>query len=153
MGRCAMPEPATSIRISDADRQRVGDRLQAAVAEGRIGLAEFDERIGRAWAARTAEDLAGLTVDLPEQSSSPAKRRSAMPLWARITICSSFGAWFLAVTVNVMIWALVSLSSDEPIHPWWIWVAGPWGMVLLAGAVAVRLGPVRARQCSGRLQR
>lgn len=148
-----MSEPATSIRASDADRQRVGDRLQQALAEGRIGLAEFDERIGLAWAARTAEDLAGLTADLPAQPSSPAKRKQSMPKWVRILMQTSFGAWFLAVTVNVMIWALVSLSSDEPIHPWWIWVAGPWGAVLLAGAVAARLGLVPGRQCSGRLQR
>ncbi|WP_187351948.1 DUF1707 SHOCT-like domain-containing protein [Allosaccharopolyspora coralli] len=142
-----------TIRVSDADRRRVGDRLQQAVAEGRIELAEFDERVRLAWAAQTADDLARLTADLPEQPSSPATTRSSTPKWMRMVLRTSFGAWLLAVAVNVVIWALVSVGVDEPVHPWWIWVAGPWGAVLLAGALAGRLGLVPGGQCSGRLQR
>jgi hypothetical protein len=41
--------------------------------------------------------------------------------------------WAAAVLVNVVVWAVVSLSAQEWIYFWPVWVAGPWGAVLLAG--------------------
>jgi hypothetical protein len=53
------------LRVSDAERQAVTDRLAAHFAEGRLDHDEFDERNGRAMAASTRADLAGLLDDLP----------------------------------------------------------------------------------------
>jgi hypothetical protein len=53
-----------ALRASDADRDRVIDLLRAAVADGRLDPAEFDERLDAALAARTIEALAPLTADL-----------------------------------------------------------------------------------------
>jgi hypothetical protein len=49
----------------DADRERAVDVLKDAFTEGRLTRDEYDERLGRAYAARTHQDLALLTGDLP----------------------------------------------------------------------------------------
>jgi hypothetical protein len=53
-----------ALRASDADRDRVIELLRAAVADGRLNPAEFDERLDAALAARTIEALVPLTADL-----------------------------------------------------------------------------------------
>ena len=54
------------LRVSDAERQAVTDRLAGHFADGRLDQIEFDERAGRAMSAKTRADLAGLLDDLPE---------------------------------------------------------------------------------------
>lgn len=41
-------------------------------------------------------------------------------------------SWLFASALNLAIWVMVSVFSAESVYPWWIWVAGPWGAVLLA---------------------
>jgi hypothetical protein len=53
------------IRVSDAERQDAADRLGAAMADGRIDLTEYDERLALAYAAVTYGDLEQLFADLP----------------------------------------------------------------------------------------
>ncbi|MEV8533467.1 DUF1707 domain-containing protein [Streptomyces sp. NPDC051211] len=53
------------LRASDADRERVAERLRDAVAEGRIDMEEFEERLEAAYTSRTYADLEPLTRDLP----------------------------------------------------------------------------------------
>ena len=58
------PPSSPALRASDADRDRVIELLRAAVADGRLNSAEFDERLDAALTARTLEALAPLTADL-----------------------------------------------------------------------------------------
>ena len=60
----ADPPSSPALRASDADRDRVIELLRAAVADGRLDPAEFDERLDAALAARTIDALALLTADL-----------------------------------------------------------------------------------------
>jgi Domain of unknown function (DUF1707) len=60
----ADPPSSPALRASDADRDRVIELLRAAVADGRLDPAEFDERLDAALAARTIDALAALTADL-----------------------------------------------------------------------------------------
>jgi hypothetical protein len=60
----ADPPSTPALRASDADRDRVIDVLRAAVTDGRLDQAEFDERLDAALAARTFDALAPLTADL-----------------------------------------------------------------------------------------
>jgi hypothetical protein len=60
----ADPPSSPALRASDADRDRVIELLRAAVADGRLAPAEFDERLDEALAARTIDALAALTADL-----------------------------------------------------------------------------------------
>jgi hypothetical protein len=54
-----------SMRASSADRERAVDVLKAGFTEGRLTQDEYNDRMGRAYAARTYGELAALTADLP----------------------------------------------------------------------------------------
>ena len=54
------------IRVSDAERTEVADRLAAHYGDGRLNQAEFDERVAQAMSAKTRGELRGLFDDLPE---------------------------------------------------------------------------------------
>jgi hypothetical protein len=55
-----------NIRISDADRERVVERLREHYAEGRLANDELDERVSAALGAKTFGDLRTVMRDLPE---------------------------------------------------------------------------------------
>ncbi|MFF8862591.1 DUF1707 domain-containing protein [Streptomyces sp. NPDC015139] len=54
-----LPSPAgfdrdgsgAGVLVSDEERERVAERVRAAVADGRLELAELDERLGRVYGA------------------------------------------------------------------------------------------------------
>jgi len=57
--------------------------------------------------------------------------------------------WLTAVSINVVIWVLVSGTSGHLIYPWPVWVAGPSGAALFAvsaGVTQIR----RSRRSSAR---
>jgi len=54
------------LRVSDAEREAVTDRLAEHFAAGRLDQAEFDDRVGRAMSATTRADLSGLFAGLSE---------------------------------------------------------------------------------------
>lgn len=58
--------PDEHLRVSDAERNAVAERLSAHYADGRLDQAEFDERVSRAMSAKTRGDLDGLFDDLPD---------------------------------------------------------------------------------------
>jgi Domain of unknown function (DUF1707) len=69
----AGPTRTAPPRASDADRETTVDILCAAVGDGRLTLAELDERVGAALSARTRAQLAALIADLPgRQRTTPA---------------------------------------------------------------------------------
>jgi uncharacterized protein DUF1707 len=61
-----MTHEAPAIRASDAEREQAVERLRAHAVDGRLTLEEFAERIDRAYAARTLDELNELSRDLPE---------------------------------------------------------------------------------------
>ena len=75
-------EPTHAHRASDTDRDHTAARLRDAVGEGRLTLAEADERIAAAYTAVHHHDLAALTADLPAPPpppAPPARRRPPLP--------------------------------------------------------------------------
>jgi hypothetical protein len=64
-GYQAQARMSPAMRAATADRERAVDVLKAGFAEGRLSQDEYNERIGRAYAARTYGELAALTADLP----------------------------------------------------------------------------------------
>lgn len=54
-----------NMRVSDAERAEVADRLSKHYSDGRLDETEFNERIDQAMRAKTHADLGGLLADLP----------------------------------------------------------------------------------------
>ncbi|MEU8886850.1 DUF1707 domain-containing protein [Streptomyces sp. NPDC048442] len=60
-----MTSDLPELRASDADRERIAEVLRDAVAEGRLDMEEFDERLEAAYKSRTQGELQLLVRDLP----------------------------------------------------------------------------------------
>jgi hypothetical protein len=60
-----------AVRMSDADREAVAQRLHKAVGEGRLTLAEFEQRVAGVHAARTFADVEPYVADLPGGPVAP----------------------------------------------------------------------------------
>jgi hypothetical protein len=146
----ALPEH----RASDADRDRVAAVLRDAHAEGRLDVDELTERLDATYASRTYGELAALTQDLPVTGDRPSPAPAPTPVPASAPavpgpvgrppvrrtdrdLRGAWAAWGVAVSVNVVIWLLVAITSG-PVYFWPMWVAGPWGAVLLVLTVAER---------------
>ncbi|MFB4309130.1 DUF1707 domain-containing protein [Actinomadura sp. GTD37] len=70
-----LPEPsggpsAPDMRAGDADREQAAQVLRDAAGDGRLTLAELDERLDAVYAAKTYGELAPLTRDLPAPGTS-----------------------------------------------------------------------------------
>ncbi|HEY9379492.1 MAG TPA: hypothetical protein VIQ02_20635, partial [Jiangellaceae bacterium] len=63
----------------------------------------------------------------------PAVRRQT----GNTALTAAWWVWGTAVSINVVIWLLVSISSGWT-YFWPAWVAGPWGAVLLMMTLANR---------------
>lgn len=142
-----MPRPEH--RASDADRDRVAALLREAHAEGRLDVDELAERLDATYASRTYGELAALTQDLPVAHDRPPPApvsgptpavpgaAPARPSTRDRDLRGAWSAWGVAVSVNVVIWLIVAITSG-PVYFWPVWVAGPWGAVLLVLTVAER---------------
>jgi len=66
--------PQSGMRVSDAERTMIADRLARHFSDGRLDQAEFEDRLDRAMRAKTRADLIGLLSDLPEGLTGPPDR-------------------------------------------------------------------------------
>ncbi|MFE2756402.1 DUF1707 domain-containing protein [Actinosynnema sp. NPDC059335] len=80
------------VRASDTDRDHTAARLRDAVGEGRLTLAEADDRITAAYTAVHLHDLAALTADLPTPHQPPPPERPRPPLLPVLLIIAT-AAW------------------------------------------------------------
>ena len=77
------------LRIGDREREAVVGVLQQAVADGRLSLTEFDNRLEVAMHATTSADLEPLVIDLIATpwplnlAGGPLTRRPGSPGWSR----------------------------------------------------------------------
>ncbi|MFE7897424.1 DUF1707 domain-containing protein [Streptomyces sp. NPDC057424] len=91
------------LRASDSDRERVAGVLRDALAEGRLDMEEFEERLDATYRARTYGELAPITRDLPAEgvtvpSVSLTKDPAAGPDWSgRIVGGEGSSTWAVAV--------------------------------------------------------
>ncbi|MFC4947891.1 DUF1707 SHOCT-like domain-containing protein [Pseudonocardia sp. GCM10023141] len=105
-----------ALRVSDADRTAAAARLEAAVADGRLTVSEYDERLRNAYGAVTRGELDQLTADLPVPGNAPQPVES-MP--SRGTACSSdLRNWVLSSMFFTAIWAWSSIASGHLLFFW-----------------------------------
>jgi hypothetical protein len=69
-----------TLRASDADRERIAERLRQATAEGRLQPDELEDRLEAAFAARTYGELDALVADLPG-TTIRQRERARPPAW------------------------------------------------------------------------
>ncbi len=70
-------DPSPTERVSDADRDRIVTLLREHMAEGRLTLDEFSDRVAGAIEAVTRADLAACLTDLPGTAPLPVARPQA----------------------------------------------------------------------------
>jgi hypothetical protein len=127
--RTADALPPDQIRVTDAEREAVAERLRQAHDEGSLDLNEFDDRTARLYGdAKTRGDLAAITADLPAPAS--AAPSPALPDQAK-TLRVVTAAWLGLALVSFVIWVGVGLSGpvSDP-DPAWMWVVLAPGSIL-----------------------
>ena len=145
-----MPEP--HLRAADADRAAVATLLGEQMSAGRLTVAEYDERLARAYAARTYGELEALTADLPRPTAQA--RPDTRGAVHRVPACGWSGGasremawrnWAVTAVIVLTVWTATVIGSGEFRYFWPIWVIGPWGAVLLAQTLG-RRGPDDVRR-------
>jgi DUF1707 SHOCT-like domain len=153
-------------RASDADRDQTAAALREHLVAGRLTTEEFDERLDKAYAAKTLGELDNLMADLPGTGRGPlpgaSLDRSAAsppltcqrhgsiearpgrfsPAWR-----AAWGSWLAISLCAFVIW-LVSGASGGP---WFLWVALPLGALLLGRWITG--APARSERRPARPQR
>jgi len=114
----------SGLRASDEDRERIGERLREAAAEGRLVAEELEQRMATALRARTYGELDAVVADLPGERVARSRRgqRSVRPQHvhpaaavALVVAIPIIVAAVIAVAVVLMtfvtFWAVVALVS------------------------------------------
>jgi hypothetical protein len=109
LNRIAGPDP--NLRAADADRERIGERLRKSHAEGRLDMAEFQERLERCYEAKTLGELRELVRDLPRQNQQVDRPTSG---WLRLS------GWRLPIVPLVI--ALIVIAAATGHHVFWVWI-------------------------------
>ena len=115
----------TRLRASDEDRESIAARIQQAGSEGRLTVAETEQRLGSVYAAEYVDELHEFVEDLPaEQAPRPSRFPPPLRLHAALVV-------FLSALL-VTRWVV----SGAP----FFWPAVPifWLGVSLVGHAAVR---------------
>lgn len=118
----------TELLTSDVDRERVAERLRTAAGEGRLTPAELEERLERAFSARTDAELEPLVADLPVAPVRESRRGRRPDL----------GPFVFVSLMLIGIWAFTGMGYFWPVWP----IAG-WGISFVAPG-SLR-GPCRRR--------
>jgi hypothetical protein len=139
MNDVTTPHARLAVRASDAEREQTVALLQRSFADGRLTLAELEERVGAAYAARTRSQLRDLAADLPA-GEQPPPRPGPVPDWRLLCIL------LCACPPAGLAYWLLSARQTAPLRAWRR-NARPWQQLLagamLAGAgVALQLGRI-----------
>jgi Domain of unknown function (DUF1707) len=119
------------LRVSDAERNEVAERLGKHYGDGRLNQDEFNERVERAMGAKTQSDLAGLFDDLPtldEHPAVPARRERRR---------SNHMALLLVLVI------IVAVSAG---HAFWWFFMPPWLAIMLFAGVGIYVLKSRERR-------
>lgn len=98
------------MRASDADRDRVAERLREALAEGRLTAEEHAERLDAVYRAKTYADLAPVVEDLPAAPDDapaiaddlPVPRAADSNVVAIVSSVDRRGRWLVEAQTNAV---------------------------------------------------
>jgi hypothetical protein len=103
------------VRASDEDRERIAHRLRQGHAEGRLDLAEFQQRLGRCYESKTLGELSELVGDLPRSADRPQRTPSDwLPSWH----------WrpLPLIPLLVALFVISAAVGGHDHHAFWLWV-------------------------------
>lgn len=123
-----------SIRVSDADRDRVTAQLRDHFAAGRITPGELDERLSAALNAKTFGDLRPLMADLPEPVPAPPRAAHPRPAGPPPWVAHRRGPRLMPLLMLVALVALVAPAGGG-----WL-VLGLFKVVLMVWLVGCLVG-------------
>jgi uncharacterized protein DUF1707 len=107
-----MGELAPRIRAGDKDRQRIVEKLGEHMGEGRLTVAEFDERVVRAHAAVYLDELPALMADLPAEPAATRRRSTAPPAWGSRDWQPH--AAIAVLVALVLVWSVAAVAQGAP---------------------------------------
>ena len=135
------------MRASDDDRDRAASLLREHHAAGRLTVEEFQERLDAAYQAKTLGDIDHLLADLPSidlfhlpdesmrrmAHAAPASPAGPAPGPGRLSPAwrGAWASWASVSMVLFVIWLITAVGSHHADGLWFLWVAGPWGAILL----------------------
>jgi hypothetical protein len=132
----------TDIRASDAEREQTADLIREAAIDGRLTMAELEERLSWTYAAQLRHELPPLVADLPAPPrpvpSSPAARR----LNGRDQVALGLHAVLVVALVVAVLtsWVAGGVAFFWPVFPIF------WALLSLAVHAGLRrFGPRPAR--------
>lgn len=135
------------LRVSDAERAEVADRLSKHYGDGRLDQAEFNERLDQAMKAKTQSDLNGLFADLPaaEEPDETARQQDVRTASDRPRHRT------VALILIIVIAALIGHSLTVSFVPFFFWpaLAGsyiPWILIGLLVFLWLRHGSRHRRR-------
>lgn len=158
------------LRASHADRDNIVEVLRVAAGDGRLSPEELDERLEKALTARTYDELAALTADLPpvpgaaypalagqlaaqprvkdvlriQRVSGHARRDGRWAVPPRIEVRLGSGSVVLDFTRAVITAPVVQLDAE--LRSGHLLLITRPGIVVDADEVTVRTGHVQVRQ-------
>jgi hypothetical protein len=130
MSTATRDHPSGSLRVSDADRDRAIAELSEHYQAGRLTTEEFEDRTGRALAARTSADLAALFTDLPRRQASVTSAAASAPASPGRTWPARVPVVPVAILAVV---AVLAVLGGHPFHFAWLPVVALIVVRLLVG--------------------
>ena len=109
------------MRVSDSERERAAQDIREHYAAGRLTEEELSERVSAAYRARTADELAAVTSDLPKLPATPAQQRAELAerrAQLRRRLIQQTGASLGVFFICTVIWLLSGAGEFWP-----VWVA------------------------------
>lgn len=126
------------IRAGDRERERTATDLGQALAQGYLPMTEYEQRLGRAFAAHSAGELDALVADLPvaRLRHHDPRRRAAQLAAARLSVRIHLVAYLAGSLLMLGIWLAVGLG----VGAWYFWPVWPilgWGIGVVGHVIPV----------------
>ena len=122
---------SSTLRVSDHEREQHIDILRRHAADGRLTVDELEERVERAYAARTREQLAGVLAQLPALAEASAAPPRPVADSRRRLVTGDLAPY---VGVNLLLIAIWALTGGGFFWP--IWAILGWGVGIVSHARA-----------------
>ena len=125
-----MSSDMEKLRVGTAEREGVAQILGSAMADGRLTLAEYEERVDAVWKSSTRGELARVTDDLPAVKAESESDVDKSSEWREYF--DEWRWWFGGAIVMTGIWGFQSISDGELNGYWPGWPLGIWALILVA---------------------